>query len=271
MLAPGDRFAAYVVDAAIGHGGSAVVYRARHESESQRAVALKVLDDKHRQSTQIDRIRHEFEFARRLRHPHIVTMYERGTEWLAMELIDGGRVTNLPTRADRLTALAQLADALDHAHRHGIVHCDVKPSNVLARQGLSPGGAVLIDFGVAHSIAQDAHRGHTHVEASLPYTAPELLRGFAPSAATDEYALACTAVELLTGTPPFGPEEPLTASTTTDLIDAHLNRPAPRFAGRHADMNHAFDTIIAKSLAKDPDQRYPSCAEFVRRLTRALT
>jgi eukaryotic-like serine/threonine-protein kinase len=264
VLAPDDRFAAYVIDEAVGHGGSATVYRAHHVSEPNRAVALKVLDDRHRQTAQFDRIRREFDFAGRLRHPHVVTVYECGTAWLAMELVDGGLVTNLDTMTDRLTALAQIADALDHAHRRGIVHCDVKPSNVLVRQDFSSGGGVLIDFGVAHSLAQDAHHRPTHVEASLPYAAPELLRGRAPSAASDEYALACTAVELLTGRVPYAP------TTTMDLIDAHLNRPVPRFAGRVAGMTHAFDSVLAKAMAKDPDHRYTACAELIRMMTRAL-
>jgi serine/threonine-protein kinase len=265
VLEPGDRFAAYVVDAAVGHGGSATVYRAHHESEPSRAVALKVLDERYREPAQLDRIRREFDFADRLRHPHIVTMYECGSSWLTMELVDGGPVTNLTTTADRLTALAQVAGALDHAHLRGIVHCDVKPSNMLTHQRFSSGGAVLIDFGVAHSLAEDAHHRPAHIESSLLYTAPELLRGGTPSAASDEYALACTAVELLTGATPF------TASTKMDLIDAHLNQPAPRLSRQVDWMTHAFDSILAKAMAKDPDRRYATCGEFARLTTRALT
>jgi serine/threonine protein kinase len=259
------RFAAYVVDEAVGHGGSATVYRAHHESRPDRAVALKVLDDMHRQPAELEHIQREFDFAQRLHHPHIVTMYECGTGWLAMKLVDGGRVTRLLTLADRLAALAQVADALDHAHLRGIVHCDVKPSNMLVHQNFSSGGAVLIDFGVAHSLAEDAHHRPDHIEASLAYAAPELLRGRVPSAASDEYALACTAVELLTGEPPFD------ATSTRDLVEAHLNQPAPHFSKRLTWMTHAFDSILAKAMAKDPDHRYATCVEFVRLATRALT
>jgi serine/threonine-protein kinase len=265
VLAPGDRFASYVVDKAVGHGGSATVYRAHPEAQPHRAVALKVLDDTHRQATRLERIQREFDFAQRLRHPHIVTMYECGIGWLAMELVDGGPVTNLAEMTDRLVALAQIADALDHAHALGIVHCDVKPSNVLVHQRFSSGGAVLIDFGVAHSLAEDAHRRHSHVEASLAYTAPELLRGRVPSAASDEYALACTAVELLTGATPFA------ATTMRELADAHLNRRAPHLSQRLTWMTRAFDSVLAKAIAKDPDHRYATCGEFVRSATRALT
>ncbi len=97
----------------------------------------------------------------------------------------------------------------------------MKPTNILVCEDFSRGGAVLIDFGVAHSIAEDAHHRPTHIEASLPYTAPELLHGRAPSAAADEYALACTAVEMLTGSPPFN------AITAIALIDDHLQQSGP--------------------------------------------
>jgi len=103
-----------------------------------------------------------------------------------------------------------------------------------------------------------------HIEASLPYAAPELLYGKAPSVASDEYALACTAVELLTGSPPF------TASTTMGLIDQHVNKPPPRISPKRDWVPHAVDSILAKAMAKDPDKRYVSCAEFVSLIIRAL-
>jgi eukaryotic-like serine/threonine-protein kinase len=262
-LASGDRFAGYLVDEALGHGGYATVYRARQPG-ARAVVALKVLDDNHLDPVHLARLRREFAFARQLDHPHVVTMYDAGPGWLAMELVAGGTIGTPSRRTDRLTALAQIADALDYAHRRGIVHCDVKPSNILVAQELSPIRAVLVDFGVAHSVAADVGRRPSHVEASLPYSAPELLRGQAPSAATDEYALACTTVELITGAPPFS------ATTPMDLIEAHLHRPPPRISKRIAWVPLAFDAIVAKGLAKSPDHRYRTCAEFVSLISRAL-
>jgi serine/threonine protein kinase len=265
MLVPEDRYEDYVIDGVVGHGGSATIYRAHDRSAPDRPVALKVLDPRHRDPVWVDRLQREFGFASRLDHPHVVTMYERGREWLAMQLVGGGVSKNLTTMRDRLTALADVASALDYAHVNGIVHCDVKPTNILVFEDFSHGGAVLIDFGAARSLAEDAHHRPTHIEASLPYAAPELLHGRAPSAAADEYALACTAVELLTGAPPF------IATTSIALIDDHLNRPVPRYS-RHIDwIPHAFDSILAKAMAKDPDRRYDTCSEFVRLITRALS
>jgi serine/threonine protein kinase len=264
VLSPGDRFEGYVIEAALGHGGYATVYRAHHTAGADRAIALKVLDEHHRHQAQVARLRREFEFAHQLDHPHIIRMYERGPGWLSMELLTGGTVASLPTVADRLAALSQIADALDYIHNRAIVHCDVKPSNILVHPDFSQNGAVLIDFGVALSITDDIGYRPTHVEASLPYSAPELLTGHAPTEATDEYALACTAVELITGSPPF------TASTQLGLISAHLNNAPPRRSREIDWLPRVFDSILAKAMAKRPENRYRSCREFVSLITRAL-
>jgi serine/threonine protein kinase len=261
VLSPGEEFEGHVVDQALGHGGYATVYRAR-DKNSDRQVALKVLDGDHRHLAHIARLRREFEFARRLRHPHIVTVYERGPGWLSMELVSGGGIINVDTMANRLGALEQIADALDYTHNRAIVHCDVKPANILVRQDLS--SAVLIDFGVAHAITDDIGHRSTQIEASLPYAAPELITGHAPSGATDEYALACTVVELITGSPPF------TAPSGLGLIDAHLHRPPPRRSREIHWLPRVFDSIAAKALAKAPEDRYQSCREFVSLIARAL-
>jgi serine/threonine protein kinase len=265
VLSPNDRVEDYVVDGVVGHGGSATVYRAHHAAAPNGVVALKVLDARHHQPIQLERLQREFSFANRLDHPHVIKMHDRGPDWLAMDHIGGATARALTTVRDRLTALADVAAALDYAHSKGIVHCDVKPANILVFECFSRGGAVLIDFGVARSLAEDARHRPTHIEASLPYTAPELLHGRTPSAAVDEYALACTAVELLTGAPPF------TSTTKIALIDDHLNRPVPRFARQIDWIPHAFDSILAKAMAKNPDLRYDTCTEFVRLITRALT
>jgi serine/threonine protein kinase len=264
VLSPGDRFEGYVVDAALGHGGYATVYGAHDAAGPYRTVALKVLDDHHRQPAQIARLQREFDFAHRLDHPHIITVYECGSAWLAMELVDGGTVAKLQGLPDRLAALTQIAGALDYAHQRGIVHCDVKPSNILVSLPFSVRGSVLIDFGVAHAMADDVGRRPTHIEASLPYSAPELLHGHAPSAATDEYALACTAFELITGSPPF------TATTSMGLVDEQLHAPPPKVSRKLDWLPHAFDSIMAKALAKSSDNRYESCSEFVSLITRVL-
>lgn len=262
MLSAGDRFDDYVVDEVLGHGGSATVYRVHAADNPQRVVALKVLDEHARDRAHVARLRREFEFADRLDHPHIVTVYERGPGWLTMQFVAGGAVQSLPTVPERLAALGQIADALDYIHNRAIVHCDVKPANILLEADRSQ--AVLIDFGVAVEITDDIGRRPTHVEASLPYSAPELIAGRAPTEATDEYALACTAVELITGTPPFR------EGSRVGLVDAHLHRPPPRFSREFDWLPRAFDSIVAKALAKAPADRYQSCREFIALVVRAV-
>lgn len=258
----GGDFAGYVIDAVLGRGGHAVVYRAHRPADPKRAVALKVLDEHHRGEDQNARLRREFEFAHQLHHPHIVEVYESGVGWLTMEVIGGGTSSALPNKHTRLTALTQIADALDYTHRCGIVHCDVKPSNILVSQDFSR--AVLIDFGVAIAVSETVNWHATRVEASLPYTAPELLRGRPPTALTDQYALACTAVELLLGRPPFSGE------TWMELVDAHLNRPVPSYSRKIAWVPRLFDSWVHRALAKVPESRYDSCTELIEQLRRAL-
>ncbi|MBN3458082.1 serine/threonine protein kinase [Mycobacterium sp. DSM 3803] len=284
MSVPGELIAGYTVEAAVGRGGWAVVYRA-HDADG-RAVALKILNESHRKPDQLARLQREFDFARRLApHPNIVTVYDAGPAWLAMELVDGGTISGLATVKERLVALTQIAAALDHAHRGGIVHCDVKPANILVDKPFSR--AVLIDFGVAHSVSEDvalrlahdggrltldparritqqSHESHAQVQASLPYSAPELLSGRAPSAATDEYSLACTTIEMLTGSPPFS------ANTATGMVDHQLHTPPPKISRQLPWVPHAVDSILAKAMAKRPDSRYDSCTEFIKLITRAL-
>lgn len=283
----GGYVGSYVVDKTLGRGGSATVYLAHRVSDGMQ-VALKVLDQASRDAQQLARLEHRFELVRQLDHPHIVHFVERGPHWVAMRYVDGGDVSTTHSSADRFAALAQIADALDYTHRRGIIHCDVKPTNILVHQNFSDGGAVLIDFGVAHSLAEDmawrlsrdsaarlsldpakrithhGSQGAATVLASLPYAAPEILLGKMPSAATDEYSLACTAVELVTGSPPFA------AATTSALVDAQLHREPPRLSGRIQWIPRSTDRVVAKALAKDPEMRYNTCAQFVEQFANSL-
>jgi eukaryotic-like serine/threonine-protein kinase len=263
VLQRGDEFEGYVLDEVVGHGGFATVYRAHDAADAGRVVALKVLADDDASRAESARLQREFDFARGLRHPHVVSVERRGDWWLTMQFVDGGTSFRLQSLEERLTSLAQIADALDYVHHCGIVHCDVKPSNILVHKDFSRGGAVLIDFGVAYAVAED-HRKRPWVDTSLPYSAPEMLRGHKPSAATDEYSLACTAVELITGAPPFE------ASTSVALMDAQLYDPPPQISRRIDWVPKAFDSVIGRALAKDREIRYETCTEFVTLITKVL-
>ena len=264
MAYPGESFAGYTVESQLGRGGEATVYLARNPGRTPELVALKVLDDDHRNPQSTARLAREYRIANRLRHPNIVTVYDHGPHWLTMQYIDGGNATRLTSVDTRLEALHQIAGALDHAHRDGVVHSDVKPANILVHQNFSQHGAVLIDFGVAHILAEDVWHRPAQEVTSLPYAAPELLQGRLPQAATDEYALACTALELLTGAPPFVCDNPLA------LVDAHVHLPPPEVSKATPWLPKSFDMVLARAIAKDPDRRYPSCTELVHHLAETV-
>jgi serine/threonine-protein kinase len=172
VMAPGARIQDFIIEGVIGRGGYAAVYRAHHAARPELVVALKVLDENHRGPVELERLQKEFAFARQLDHPHVVTVYECGRHWLAMELLSGGSVADAPSLSVRLTALEQIADALDYAHRTGVVHCDVKPSNILLSADFDRFGAKLIDFGVARSADAEPAARTTHLAGTLPYAAP---------------------------------------------------------------------------------------------------
>jgi len=261
---PGQSFAGYVAENELGRGGEATVYLARDPGRTPELVALKVLDDDHRTPVSTARLAREYRIANRLRHPHIVTVYDHGPHWLTMQYVDGGNATGLTSVDSRLVALSQIAAALDHAHHDGVVHSDVKPANILVHHDFSRHGAILIDFGVAHILAEDVWHRPAQVMTSLPYAAPELLQGRLPQAATDEYALACTALELLTGAPPFVSDDPLA------MVDAHVHLPPPEASKQTPWLSRSFDMVLARAIAKDPDRRYPSCTELVHHLAETV-
>ncbi len=265
MVRPGQLFEDYLVEALLGGGGEALVYRARHPAgDGEGLLALKVLDENHRGPVHIARLAHEFRAAHQLEHRHIIKVHQHGEYWMTMEYIDGGNILGLEQQDAQLEVLAQIATALDHTHRCGIVHSDVKPANILVHQDFSDGGAVLIDFGAAHILAEEVWNRPGQALASLPYAAPELLQGRLPQAATDEYALACTALEVLTGLTPFPADNP------TALVDAHLHLPPPDISSRVPWLSKGFDVMFARAIAKDPNRRYQSCTELVQHIADAI-
>jgi serine/threonine protein kinase len=264
VLSPGDRFEDYVVDAMVGRGGSATVYRAHQARTPGRALALKILLAGRDGPAEQERLQRESDIARRLRHPHVVEVFDSGPGWLATEFAGGGPVTNLATVPNRIAALTQIADALDFIHAQGVVHCDVKPTNILVAEDFYQDGAVLVDFGNARPSGEQAVPHTTYVTASLPYSPPELLTGAAVTGATDVYALACTAVEMITGSPPF------TATTQAALVDSQLHRTPPRPSHDIDWLPRAFDSVLAKAMAKNPGDRYQSCAELAALFTRIV-
>lgn len=261
----------YEVVGEIGRGGMGIVYRA-YEPALERDVAIKMLapDSAHGRDL-VARLRREAISAARLRHPNIALLYELGqadgAPYLAMEYVPGVALCELlragPLATDRaLRIVCQIAEALDYAHSMGIVHRDVKPSNILIG---SDDRAVLIDFGLAEIADNSAITADGTVLGTPHYMAPEQADGRGADARSDQYALAAVAYELLTGMPPFH------GRSAVAVVFAHIHELAPPAAERQPALPAALNGVLDRALAKAPHERYPSLAAFAADLRAALT
>ncbi len=271
----GTELAGFRIESVIGRGGMGVVYGAE-QLRYGRKVALKVLAPELSHDRQFrERFEQEWRTAARIEHPSIVPIYEAGEAedglYIAMRYIDGtdlrallGRTGRLPV-GRALDILAQVAEALDTVHTHGLVHRDVKPANILVASGEGYEHAYLGDFGVAKQVRTES--GLTQTGAfigTVDYAAPEQLEGKAVDARADIYALGCVLYQCLTGLRPF--EKGSDAAT----ISAHLFEPPPSAHAKRPDLPAELDPVIARALAKLPADRFPSCRELVRAARDAL-
>jgi len=276
VFSAGSQIAGYRLETQIGHGGMAVVFRARDE-RLQRQVALKILSPA---LAADESFRHRFiresRSAAAVDHPHIIPVFEAGDAngvlFLAMRYVPGGDAGTLirqvgPLPAARaIAAIAAVASALDAAHAAGLVHRDVKPANMLmdSRPG-HPDHVYLSDFGITKGALSSAGlTGTGNFLGTLDYAAPEQIEGGKVDARTDEYALACAAVELLSGEPPFPRDEGMA------VLYAQLSASPPLLTSRRIDLPTAADDVLLRALAKSPGERYASCGEFAAALRIAL-
>jgi serine/threonine protein kinase/outer membrane protein assembly factor BamB len=261
----------YEVSAELGRGGMGIVYRA-YEPGLERAIALKVLSPNlAHQPGIVARLHREAISIARLRHPSIALLYEfghaDGTPFLAMEYVPGLSLRQLlefgPLPYERaLRILGQIGEALDYAHGVGIVHRDVKPSNIL----VTPDDhAVLIDFGLAAMAESSLLTADGVVLGTPHYMAPEQADGRGAAASSDQYSLAAVAYEMLTGAPPFE------GRSATAVIYAHIHELPPPPDERQPALPAAVNAVLLRALAKAPHKRYPSLAAFMADLRAALT
>ena len=266
-LLAGAVFAGYRIEEVVGRGGMGVVYRAT-EARPQRTVALKVVASEF--AADVDfraRFLRESQIAASIGHPNVVPVLrvgeEDGTLFLAMRFIRGTDLGALIAARGRLEALPaarivdHIADALDTAHEQGFVHRDVKPANVLVEPGRRGEHPYLTDFGLAKQQASGTRLTQTGIAlGTTDYMAPEQWEGGRVDARADVYSLGCVLFEALTGRVPY-PREGQAAR-----MYAHFTASPPIVSDLVSGLAAQFDQIIARALAKDPDERYLSAGDL---------
>lgn len=266
----GRALGPYQIEALIGRGGMSVVYRARHTA-LDRPVALKLLPpDIADEPLIIERFLREARAAAALQHPNIIQIYDAsqydGYYSIAMRYIDGISLAHaipvggLPlARAARM--VDQLASALDYAHAQGVIHRDVSAANVMVEPG---DRLTLLDFGIAQAREGTGLTRAGIAVGTLEYLAPERARGLAGTPRSDTYSLGILTYELLAGTRPF------TATNDQELLLQHLTAPVPPISRVRPDLPRVLDDALARCLAKQPDDRYPTAAAFAGVFTAAV-
>ncbi|MFL5494070.1 MAG: protein kinase domain-containing protein [Gemmatimonadales bacterium] len=262
----------YTLERELGHGGMATVYLAR-DLRHDRLVALKVLRSDLAAALGPERFEREIRLAGGLQHPHILTVLDSGAAagrlWFTMPWVEG---ESLRARLDREGQLplgvavqlaCEVADALDWAHRHGVVHRDIKPENIL----LTGGHALVADFGIARSLGENERLTETGIVVGTPaYMSPEQASGErVVDGRTDLYALACVLYEMLAGEPPH------TGPTAQAVIAKRIADPVPSVRRVRETVPPALDLALIRALAKAPADRFATGAEFAAALRNGLT
>lgn len=258
----------YDIEEELGHGGMGCVYKARDLRHS-RTVALKVLYPHLTSSSFIERFFREIGIAARLSHPHILPLHDSGESggclFYVMPFVPGETLRVWLRREPQLpietaVRLAQeIADALAYAHREGVVHRDIKPENIL----ISEGHAVLGDFGIAMAVAGDLGTltAPGSVMGTPVYMSPEQATGDVVDGRSDIYSLGCVLYEMLAGEPPF------VSASPQMLIARHAAEPVRDLGERRPDIPSHLSSVVARALAKQPADRFPTADLFGRALS----
>ncbi|MFB8007746.1 serine/threonine-protein kinase [Nocardia sp. NPDC056000] len=270
-LTVGSRFGPYRLDRLIGRGGMGEVYQA-YDTVKDRTVAIKVLPERLAQDPMYrQRFQRESHAAARLREAHVIPIHDYGEIdgrlFIDMRLVDGDSLRALlrdagPGSPERTVGLIeQIAAALDAAHHDGLLHRDIKPDNILLT---GDGFAYLVDFGIAQSATDPSLTKDGSAVGSYHYMAPERFAATELTPAADVYALACVLYECLTGVRPF------TGANDAQIMRAHLFETPPRPSRVRASVPATFDPVIARGLAKSPQERYPSAGALAAAARAAL-
>lgn len=275
QLAVGSHIAGHRIDAVVGRGGQGIVFRATDRT-LDRAVALKLIAPE-ASNDPVFRTRFEREcrLAAAIDHPHVVEIFHAGEEngllYLTMRYVDGTNLRKLLRNEGRLkpsravSIVAQIASALDEAHRLELVHRDVKPENVLLAQRLGREHAFLTDFGISKRAAEEPLTRTGVALGTVDYTAPEQAEGIDVDARADIYSLGCALFQTLTGAVLFDRDSDL------DKLWAHVHDPPPKLLSVRSDLPPGLEGVLDRALAKDPDKRQQSAGELARNALDALS
>ncbi|MBS4728066.1 serine/threonine protein kinase [Mycobacterium sp. SM1] len=268
----GSQFGRYYLKRLLGRGGMGEVYEAE-DTVKERVVALKVLSAALCQDPVFrERLQREARTAGRLQEPHVVPIHDYGEIdgqlYVDMRLIEGTDLATLLKQSGALTPpravaiVRQVASALDAAHAAGVIHRDIKPENIL----ITPDDfAYLVDFGIANVTTDDRLTQAGSAVGTWKYTAPERFTNDEVTPSVDVYSLACVLHECLTGSPPYR------ADSAGMLITAHLMQPIPHPSELQPGVPGAFDAVIERGMAKEPQDRYPSAGELALAAHQALS
>lgn len=268
-IGPGVQVGPYQVVEQVGRGGMATVFKA-YQPALERMVAIKVLPDFLAEDPEFrERFRREAVAIAKLRHPSILAVFDHGELdgqlYIVTEFVEGGTFAGelgKPLDAARVAeVLDAIASALDYAHQHGVLHRDVKPSNILVNK---EGAAVLGDFGLARMMAAGERLTRLDMVVGTPeYMSPEQCAGKETGPASDQYSLAVVAFEALTGHVPYHAETPAA------VMLAQMQSPLPLSRAVNPRLSEASEKALLRALAKTPAERFRSCGEFARAVTAA--
>lgn len=267
----GKELGQYRIIAPFGEGGMAAVYKA-FQPGTERYVALKILPRHYSNDPAFrERFQQEAQIIAKFQHPHILPVFDYGEEdgyaYLAMPLVTGGnlarRLHGDPLELQQVRDItAQIGDALDYAHTYGVIHRDVKPSNILIDER---GNALLADFGIAKIVGDMANITGTGQTVGTPaYMSPEQIKGESLDGRSDVYSLGIVLYEMVTGRTPFRAETP------PALYVKHLLDPLPPPSSLQPTVPEGVEKVILKSLAKNPDDRFATAADMAAAIKRAI-
>jgi YVTN family beta-propeller protein len=272
-LSPGTTFAGYQIEDVAGSGGMGIVYKATQIALGRRVALKLIAADLARDASFRERFKREWLTAASIDHPNVIPLYEAGEAeehlFIAMRYVEGLDLAALITRepsfdpARAVNIVAQIASALDAAHKKGLVHRDVKPANILIAS--QDDHVYLTDFGLTKSATSQSALTKTGMfVGSLDYTAPEQIRGEAADPRTDVYSLGCVLYQALTALLPYDRDSDVAK------MYAHLNEEPPSVTAARPDAPAGLDAVVARAMAKEPQDRYQTAGELGRAALAAL-